>query len=74
MKSSESSQRAEEFTIDGMSCEHCRRAIDSALRKIPGLTVRQVAVGSASVEFDRVRVSRDQIVAAIQAAGYNVRT
>lgn len=74
MITADSNNRAEEFAIDGMGCDHCRRAIESALQKIPGLIVRRIAIGSASVDYDPVDVTRNEIVATIEAAGYTVRT
>ncbi|HOT98193.1 MAG TPA: cation transporter [bacterium] len=61
----------ERFTISGMSCMHCVAAVKRALETL-GLTVVEVALGSARVRYDEHQVSRAQIVAAIEEAGYQV--
>ena len=38
--------------IEGMSCNHCVRAVQGALESLPGLRVEEVKVGSAVVEID----------------------
>jgi copper chaperone len=61
------------FDITGMSCGSCVRHVDAALRRITGVDVRQVAVGSAEIAFDPARTSSDAIVAAIVEAGYSAK-
>lgn len=60
------------FEITGMSCGHCVKAVDKALTSLEGVQVEQVAVGSAAVAFDPASVSAQQIVDAIEDAGYQV--
>ena len=59
------------FSVPGMTCEHCVAAVDAEVRKVAGVT--DVAVDLATTE---VRVtgepSRDDVVAAIDEAGYDV--
>ncbi|MFZ4574879.1 MAG: heavy-metal-associated domain-containing protein [Phycisphaerales bacterium] len=38
------------IAIAGMSCEHCVRAVRDALAAVPGLLVKSVEIGRASVE------------------------
>jgi copper chaperone len=61
-----------ELTISGMTCDHCIRAVDDALRKVPGVTHADVRIGSASVRFDETRTSTAVLTAAVRAAGYAV--
>jgi copper chaperone len=56
--------------IDGMSCGHCVGSVKKALTEVDGLTVQNVAVGTATVEYDEARVSPAEIAAAVSAAGY----
>ncbi len=56
--------------ISGMSCGHCVAAVSSALKKIDGVELKNVAVGSASVSYDPAVTSADDIRAAIDDAGY----
>lgn len=58
-------------TIEGMTCEHCVRAVDAALRRTPGVEVQQVAIGSADVRYDPAAVSADRIAEVIADEGYS---
>ncbi len=58
--------------IQGMTCHHCVMAVKRELSKIPGLLVKDVAIGSALVEFDENKVTASQIAAAVDEAGYQV--
>jgi copper chaperone len=58
--------------LAGMSCDHCRRAIASALKEIPSVEIDTVTVGSATLRFDPAVTTVDQIVAAIAQVGYEV--
>lgn len=58
------------LTIEGMTCEHCVRAVDGRLRKTPGVEVEQVKVGSADLRYDPARTSVDEIADAIADEGY----
>ena len=58
------------LTIDGMSCSHCLNAVRGALDRVPGVTVEKVTIGSATVSYDPVRVSVEQIVDAVNDEGY----
>jgi copper ion binding protein len=61
-----------ELEISGMSCGHCVNAVKSALQELDGVDVRKVEIGSATVDYDPARTSRDAIVGAIEDAGYQV--
>lgn len=61
------------LNILGMSCGHCVGAVTKALQAIDGVEVEQVAVGSATVAYDPSRTSTDQLAAAVEDAGYEVR-
>ncbi|MEO7456026.1 MAG: heavy-metal-associated domain-containing protein [Gemmatimonadaceae bacterium] len=58
------------LTIEGMTCEHCVRAVDQRLRKTPGVVVNRVAIGSADVQLDPERTSVDDLAEAIADEGY----
>ena len=59
--------------IDGMTCGHCVRSVDAALKELAGVTVEQVAVGQATVSFDPAATTTDRIAQAIADEGYSVR-
>jgi copper chaperone len=59
-----------ELTIEGMTCEHCVRAVRGRLERTPGVKVEDVQVGSAKVEYDPARTSLDDLEEAIADEGY----
>jgi copper chaperone len=63
-----------ELRVEGMSCQHCVAAVTGAVGSIPG--VEDVAVdletGLVKVRGHAGSVQREQVVEAIQAAGYRV--
>jgi copper ion binding protein len=63
-----------ELHIDGMSCDHCVRAVRNALQEVNGVTVEQVKVGSATVTYDPARATRQEIVEAVNDEGYDAHT
>ncbi|MEB3327631.1 MAG: cation transporter [Candidatus Sericytochromatia bacterium] len=58
------------LAIDGMSCDHCVRAVRQALEGLPGVTRVEVEVGAARIEGDAVLPA---LVAALEAEGYAAR-
>jgi len=60
------------LNIEGMTCEHCVRAIDSRLRKTPGVQVDKVVVGAVDLHYDRSKISLDDISELISDEGYTV--
>ena len=62
-----------ELEIQGMSCGHCVAAVSAALEELPGVNVEQVRVGSADVSYEPSQVSADQIVLAVEDAGYSAQ-
>ncbi len=58
------------IAIDGMSCGHCVRQVEGALRRLEGVLVRAVRVGEASVAYDPTSTSEKEIAQVIQGLGY----
>ena len=56
--------------IEGMTCGHCVRAVQTALNEVTGVKVRDVAIGSISGEYDPGTTSPGQVAEAIRKAGY----
>jgi copper chaperone len=56
--------------IDGMSCDHCVRAVKQALEAVPGVTHAEVEVGAARVEGE---AAPEALLAAVDAEGYAAR-
>jgi copper chaperone len=57
--------------IDGMSCNHCVKSVEKNLSKL-NLREFKVDIGSAEVEFDESKISENEIIIAIEEAGYQV--
>ena len=59
------------YRVPGMTCDHCVAAVDGEVRKVAGVSGVEV-----DLETKEVRVSgtaaRDDVVAAIDEAGYDV--
>lgn len=58
------------LTIEGMTCQHCVRAVREALEKVPATIVKSVEIGSATVDYEPDRVSEDALAEAIADEGY----
>lgn len=62
----------ETIRINGMSCGGCVAGVKNALERI-GVANPDVAIGSATIEYDESQLSHEQIVDAIEDAGFEVR-
>ena len=60
------------LSIDGMSCGHCVATVKKELASVSGVTVDNVAVGSASLHYDPRLTSPERIAEAVDRAGYAV--
>ncbi len=58
------------LTIEGMSCEHCIRAVRGRLERTNGVRVEDVQIGSATIDYDPSRTNVDDIEEAIADEGY----
>ncbi len=56
--------------IEGMSCGHCLNAVNKALTELDGVTIKEVRMGRAEVEYDPAKVDQGKIVGAVSEAGY----
>ena len=56
--------------VSGMSCGHCVHAVREALASVPGVSVKDVKVGSATVNFDETKTTVGDLVDAVSDAGY----
>ena len=59
------------FTVAGMTCEHCRRAVTEEIAAVDGITSVTVDLPSGTVTVAAARpVDRADIAAAVGEAGY----
>ncbi len=59
-----------DIRIEGMNCHHCVMAVKKELSRVPGLRVKDVQIGSASIEYDEKVVTPEKIKEAVEEAGY----
>jgi P-type Cu+ transporter len=60
-----------DLPVEGMTCASCAHRIERKLNKLDGVDASvNFALERASVEFDSERVAPDDLIAAVQAAGY----
>jgi Cu+-exporting ATPase len=63
-----------ELPIEGMTCASCATRIENRLNKLDGVEATvNYATENAAVVFDPLSVAREDLVAAIEAAGYRVQ-
>ena len=62
--------------ISGMSCGHCKAAVEKALTGVPGVLQADVLLeeGVAVVAFDPGRVNVERLKKQVEDAGYTVTT
>jgi len=60
--------------VNGMSCEHCVKAVNNALCEITGVTDIAVSLekGTVSFKHDPARAPLETIKAAITGEGYEI--
>ena len=62
--------KSEDLKIQGMTCRHCVMSVKKHLERLTGVTVQDVTIGSARVQYDETKVSRQDLARAIAEAGY----
>jgi copper chaperone len=58
--------------IVGMTCDHCVRAVKNRLAATPGVSVKDVKVGTADIALDESKTSMSDVEDAISDEGYTV--
>ncbi|OCL25433.1 copper resistance protein CopZ [Orenia metallireducens] len=66
--------KTENFKVKGMSCEHCKSAVESALKKTKGVEDAKVDLkaGKVEVKFNEDESKLDKLKDEVRAAGYEV--
>jgi copper chaperone len=59
------------YRVAGMTCEHCRAAVDGEVSKVAGVATVDVDLDSKLVRVSGESVDADAVVAAIDEAGYD---
>ncbi|MEW6623408.1 MAG: copper ion binding protein [Bacillota bacterium] len=60
--------------VQGMSCAHCKKAVEEALMTLDGVCDAEVNLDAKNVrvDFDKTKTSEEKIKEAISGAGYEV--
>ena len=64
----------EVFQVEGMSCNHCKMAVETAVKKLPGMLLAEVELTAKTlqVEYEGAKISSLQIRQAVEEAGFEV--
>ena len=62
------------FTVQGMSCGHCKVAVESELNRLSGVerSNADFEKGTVAVRYDESQVTTEDLKSAIEEAGYTV--
>lgn len=60
------------YGVPGVSCEHCRHAIEGEVSRVAGVRTVTVDLDAKTVTVEADPLDEDAVVAAIDEAGYDV--
>lgn len=62
------------ITVEGMSCGHCKKAVEEAVKALPGMQSADVDLEAKqlTVEFDTAQTTLLKIKEAVEEEGYTV--
>ncbi|WP_214851709.1 cation transporter [Exiguobacterium sp. s193] len=60
------------LNVIGMTCNHCKASVESALNELDGVTTATVSLPDNSVTVVHEDVAKDRLVEAIEEIGYDV--
>ena len=61
------------YVVDGMSCGHCRAAVEGEVRSLDGVTEAAVDLDASTLTVSGRGVSAEAVARAVDEAGYSVR-
>ena len=66
--------KKESFTVEGMSCNHYKMAVEKEVKALPGMISATVdlAAKMLNVEYDEGKTTPAAIKAAVEEAGFTV--
>ncbi|MDA0378248.1 MAG: heavy-metal-associated domain-containing protein [Bacteroidetes bacterium] len=59
--------------MDGMSCNHCRMAVDQALEQVSGVESKEVGIGTAVITTSDWNAIRARVEEVLEEEGYPLR-
>ena len=63
------------LNVEGMSCAHCKAAVEEELGKLPGVEYSNAdpEKGTVEVRYDEGKATNEDLECAVEEAGYSVR-
>ncbi|MFC5530191.1 copper ion binding protein [Cohnella yongneupensis] len=58
--------------VEGMSCNHCVKSVENAVKNVGATATVDLSAKSVSVEYDQAKTSLLDIKQAIEDQGYDV--
>ncbi|MCD8838892.1 copper chaperone CopZ [Staphylococcus arlettae] len=65
----------ETIQVEGMSCDHCKQAVEGALTNLSGVSTAKVdlTAGNVQIDYDNEQVEVTDMKSAIEDQGYDVQ-
>ncbi|HWR29088.1 MAG TPA: cation transporter [Negativicutes bacterium] len=66
--------KKELYTVEGMSCNHCKMAVEKEVKALPGMVsaIVDLAAKTLTVEYDGEKTNPAAIKIAVEDAGFTV--
>jgi copper chaperone len=62
-----------ELNVTGMTCGHCKAAVETALKNVEGVNLVQVDLASGKANVEGAHVNTDALIAAVIEEGYSAQ-
>ncbi len=62
-----------ELELGGMSCNHCKMAVDQAMQDVAGILEKHVEIGRAVLSTDDWEAVRPKLEEALEEEGYPIK-
>jgi copper chaperone len=59
-----------ELNVTGMSCGHCKVAVEGALKKVEGVKVAEVDLSGGKARVEGEKINPEALIAAVLDEGY----
>ncbi|MGO1397271.1 MAG: heavy-metal-associated domain-containing protein [Brevibacterium yomogidense] len=61
------------YTVEGMTCGHCKASVEEEVREVAGVTSVEATVDGGRVAVSGEGFTDEDIVGAVEEAGYTVK-
>ena len=67
-------KKKEVLQVEGMSCNHCKMAVETAVKKMPGMLLAEVDLTKKTlcVEYENEKITPLQIRQTVEEVGFEV--